>query len=80
VNKILLSLTILVCTQSVYAGFTLPFMPTLPNLPMFGEFNPNKLRAEFNQFVGIEPDFDREHRLVNQIAVNKGKLAHNRSI
>jgi hypothetical protein len=30
-------------------------MPTLPNLPMFGEFNPNKLRAEFNQFVGIEP-------------------------
>jgi hypothetical protein len=32
-------------------------MPTLPNLPMFGEFNPNKLRAEFNQFVGIEPDF-----------------------
>ncbi|CAC9477048.1 hypothetical protein, partial [uncultured Gammaproteobacteria bacterium] len=43
-------------------------MPTLPNLPMFGEFNPNKLRAEFNQFVGIEPDFDREHRLVNQIA------------
>jgi predicted metal-dependent hydrolase len=31
-------------------------------------FNPNKLRAEFNQFVGIEPDFDREHRLVNQIA------------
>jgi pimeloyl-ACP methyl ester carboxylesterase len=37
-------------------------------LPMFGEFNPNKLRAEFNQFVGIEPDFDREHRLVNQIA------------
>jgi hypothetical protein len=53
VNKILLSLTILVCTQSVYAGFPLPFMPTLPNLPMFGEFNPNKLRAEFNQFVGI---------------------------
>jgi hypothetical protein len=39
-------------------------MPTLPNLPMFGGFNPNKLRAEFNQFVGIEPDFDREHRLV----------------
>jgi hypothetical protein len=52
---------ILVCTQNVYAGFPLPFMPTLPNLPMFGEFNPNKLRAEFNQFVGIEPDFDREH-------------------
>jgi hypothetical protein len=49
-NKILLSLTILVCTHSVYADFPLPFIPKLPDLPMFGEFNPNKLRAEFNQF------------------------------
>ncbi|CAB5501593.1 hypothetical protein [uncultured Gammaproteobacteria bacterium] len=67
-NKILLSLTILVCTHSVYADFPLPFIPKLPDLPMFGEFNPNKLRAEFNQFVGVDPYFDREHRLVNQIA------------
>jgi hypothetical protein len=64
-NKILLSLTILVCTHSVYADFPLPFIPKLPDLPMFGEFNPNKLRAEFNQFVGVGPYFDREHRLVN---------------
>ncbi|MDC9715578.1 MAG: DUF3530 family protein [Gammaproteobacteria bacterium] len=67
-NKILLSLTILVCTQGVYAGFPLPFMPKLPDLPMFGDFNPNKLRTEFNQFVGIEPDLLREQRMVDEIA------------
>jgi hypothetical protein len=35
---------------------------------MFGDFNPNKLRAEFNQFVGVEPDFAREQRMTNEIA------------
>ncbi len=65
-NKILLVLG-LMCMQVVHS-FTLPFMPKLPELPMFGDFDPNTLRTNFNQFVGIEPDFDREQRIVSQIA------------
>ncbi|KAA0449304.1 MAG: DUF3530 family protein [Candidatus Thioglobus sp.] len=55
----------LLLVQSSYAF--VPSMPALPGLPMFGDFNPNKLRAEFNQFVGVEPDFSREKRLVSEI-------------
>ncbi|AYQ57160.1 hypothetical protein BTHERMOSOX_599 [Bathymodiolus thermophilus thioautotrophic gill symbiont] len=58
----------LLFTQVSYAMFPIPSMPSLPHLPMFGDFNPNKLRAEFNQFVGVEPDFAREQRVVNEIA------------
>ncbi|SMN16178.1 hypothetical protein CRYPD_903 [uncultured Candidatus Thioglobus sp.] len=35
---------------------------------MFGDFNPNKLHAEFNQFVDSKPDFLREQRMVDEIA------------
>ncbi len=54
----------LIFAQTVYAIFP---VPPLPDLPMFGEFNPNKLRAEFNQFVGVEPDFARERRVISEI-------------
>ncbi len=67
-NKVLLSLMILTYTHISHAVFPSLFMPELPNLPMFGDFNPNKLRAEFNKFVGIESDFTRENRMVGQIA------------
>lgn len=52
------------CVQVVDAKFPIP---SLPELPMFGEFNPNKLRVKFNQFVGVEPDFSRENRMIEQI-------------
>lgn len=66
-NKILLILSLLL-TQSAYAFLPTPFgVPKLPDLPIFGDFNPNKLRAEFNQFVGIEPDLAREERVVSEI-------------
>jgi hypothetical protein len=63
-NKIILVLSLLL-TQSVLAFFPIP---NLPKLPMFGDFNPNQLRQNFNQFVGIEPDFAREQRIVDEIA------------
>lgn len=62
-NKIILVLSLLL-TQSVLAFFPIP---NLPKLPMFGDFNPNQLRQNFNQFVGIEPDFTREKRIINEI-------------
>ncbi|SMM99629.1 hypothetical protein SPONL_719 [uncultured Candidatus Thioglobus sp.] len=61
-NKILLSFGVLMSQLS------LAFIPALPSLPMFGDFDPNKLRIEFNQFIGVEPDFVREERVVDQIA------------
>lgn len=66
-KKILLILSLLLA-QSTYAFLPIPIgVPQLQDLPMFGDFNPNKLRAEFNQFVGIEPDFVREKRVVSEI-------------
>jgi hypothetical protein len=53
-------------------------MPSMPDLPMFGEFNPNVLRQEFNQFIGIEPDFAREERIVAEIedSVMEGEVEY----
>ncbi|SMN10586.1 hypothetical protein SPBRAN_679 [uncultured Candidatus Thioglobus sp.] len=61
-NKILLVFGVLMSQLS------LAFIPALPSLPMFGDFDPNKLRVDFNQFIGVEPDFAREARMVDQIA------------
>ncbi|BAS67999.1 DUF3530 family protein [Bathymodiolus septemdierum thioautotrophic gill symbiont] len=72
-KKILL-LASLLLTQGVFASFSMPsWMPSIPGmtnapkLPMFNGFDPNTLRANFNQFVGVEPDFARERRVVSQI-------------
>jgi len=47
------------------ASLALPF--GLPELPNFGDFDPNSLRRSFNEFIGVEPDFDREDRMVGEI-------------
>jgi len=45
--------------------FALPF--SLPELPKFGNFDPNSLRQLFNEFTGAKPDFERETRMINEI-------------
>ncbi|WXU00727.1 MAG: hypothetical protein Ctma_1456 [Catillopecten margaritatus gill symbiont] len=65
-KKILLIVSVLLA-QSSQALFSIPTAPKLPSMPMFGDFNPNLLRTNFNQFVGIEPDFARERRVVSQM-------------
>ena len=45
--------------------FALPF--NLPELPKFGDFDPNSLRQFFNEFTDAKPDFERETRMVNEI-------------
>jgi len=45
--------------------FSLPF--GLPELPKFGEFNPNSLRQFFNEFTNAKPDFERESRMIDEI-------------
>jgi len=68
-NKITLILSLLL-TQNANAFIPIPNIPNIPSppqLPMFGNFNPNRLRAEFNQFVDTQPDFARERRVVSQI-------------
>jgi hypothetical protein len=54
------------------------FIPSMPNLPMFGEFNPNVLRQDFNQFVGIKPDLERENRIISEIeeSVMEGEVEY----
>ncbi len=53
--------------QNISAFFPMPNMPKLPELPMFGDFNPNQLRTNFNKFSNSEPDFARERRVISQI-------------
>ncbi|NYT26934.1 MAG: hypothetical protein H0A76_02880 [Candidatus Thiodubiliella endoseptemdiera] len=53
--------------QNTIAFFPMPNMPKLPELPMFGDFNPNQLRTNFNKFSNSEPDFARERRVISQI-------------
>ncbi len=43
----------------------LPF--SLPELPKFGDFDPNSLRQLFNEFTDTKPDFERETRMINEI-------------
>ncbi|MBE8189785.1 MAG: DUF3530 family protein [Candidatus Thioglobus sp.] len=63
-NKIAISLILL----TTPAAAILPPLPNLPNLPMFGDFNPNQLRRNFNTFVnGSQPDFARESRIISEI-------------
>jgi acetyl esterase/lipase len=45
--------------------FALPF--SLPELPKFGDFDPNSLRQLFNEFTDSKPDFERETRMINEI-------------
>ena len=45
--------------------FSLPF--GLPELPKFGEFNPNSLQQFFNEFTNAKPDFERESRMIDEI-------------
>ena len=45
--------------------FALPF--SLPELPKFGDFDPNSLRQLFNEFTDTKPDFERETRMINEI-------------
>ena len=57
----------LIYAQVAYS-FLPPPLPKLPDLPMFGDFNPNQLRKNFNQFiVGSGLDLTREQRIVRQI-------------
>lgn len=67
-KKLLLVLSLL-STQHIYAFFPMANgIPELPSLPIFGDFDPNRLRVHFNEFTGVQPDFSRESRVVNQIA------------
>ena len=43
----------------------LPF--SLPELPKFGDFDPNSLRQLFNEFTDTKPDFERETRMITEI-------------
>jgi hypothetical protein len=45
--------------------YALPF--SLPELPKFGDFDPNSLRQFFNEFTDAKPDFERETRMINEI-------------
>ncbi len=60
-NKILLVIGLLFSQVSL----SLPF--ALPELPKFGDFDPNSLRQFFNEFTDAKPDFDRESRMVSEI-------------
>ncbi|WP_201341871.1 hypothetical protein [Abyssogena phaseoliformis symbiont] len=70
-------LVLIVLFSQVSIAF-IPNMPQLPGLPMFGDFNPNQLRRNFNKFVGTEPDYARETRMVSQIedAVLDGEVEY----
>ncbi len=46
-------------------SLSLPF--NLPELPKFGDFNPNSLRQLFNEFTDAKPDFERETRMIAEI-------------
>lgn len=39
----------------------------MPKLPMFGDFDPNQLRQYYNEFIGKQPDFNREDRMIKEI-------------
>ena len=39
----------------------------MPKLPMFGDFDPNQLRQYYNEFMGTQPDFNRENRMIKEI-------------
>ncbi|ABL02146.1 hypothetical protein Rmag_0376 [Candidatus Ruthia magnifica str. Cm (Calyptogena magnifica)] len=65
----------------LFSQVSIAFIPNilqLPELPMFGDFNPNQLRRNFNKFIGIEPDYAREARMVLQIedAVLDGEVEY----
>ena len=62
-NKLLIIIG-LIFTQTSHAMIELP---KLPDLPMFGDFNPNQLRKNFNQFVAAKPNFTREVRMISEI-------------
>ncbi|BBB23957.1 conserved hypothetical protein [Isorropodon fossajaponicum endosymbiont JTNG4] len=74
-SKYLLVLIVLFSQMSI--AF-IPNIPQLPELPIFGDFNPNQLRRNFNEFVGSEPDYARETRIVSQIedAVLDGEVEY----
>ncbi len=62
-NKIVIMLGFVLISASHAA-----FIPPLSDLPMFGDFNPNQLRRNFNTFVnGAQPDFAREARMISEI-------------
>ncbi len=43
-------------------------VPPLPEMPIFGDFNPNQLRKNFNQFIhGVAPNYGREDRVISEI-------------
>ncbi len=63
-SKHLLVLIVLFSQMSI--AF-IPNIPQLPELPMFGGFNPNQLRRDFNKFVGVKPDYVRENRIIAEI-------------
>lgn len=71
-NKYLL--IILFFTKTTFAVV----VPSMPDLPMFGDFNPNQLRVQFNEFIGIKPNFLREKRIASQIeeAVMDGEVEY----
>jgi hypothetical protein len=74
-GKYLLVLIVLFSQMSIAL---IPNIPKLPELPMFGDFNPNQLRRNFNKFVGIKPNYVREIRMVSQIedAVLDGEVEY----
>lgn len=74
-SKYLLILIVLFSQMSIAL---ISKMPQLPELPMFGDFNPNQLRRNFNKFVGIKPNYAREIRMISQIedAVLDGEVEY----
>lgn len=62
-----LSLIFLTQTGTAFANVPVPNIPIFPEVPVFGDFNPNQLRRDFNQFIGVEPNYQRENRLIDQI-------------